>query len=248
MKANHSRGSLMQRWRTYTPSRACTSCVFPSRTQRCTSESDLKIQRIFHQSCHFFSTKDHLMDVTSQGLFQRLVVDRKGYGSYCFGHNGLFLDILRGLGYRWLTLSFLPSPKPLIMFLPQCVRWACAGEPNSPGKYGDFSYCILAYGIVCADPYLRWHPSRRRRLWCDGSSQTNTFTRRGSSCRCCSSRGTSYTKRPTPSHSSRANKRASTWLVVRISLWEISTRMACSLSILHCRDVHRRSRNAQLRP
>lgn len=40
------------------------------------------------------------MDVTSEGVFDRLVLAGKGLGSYCFGHNTLFMGILRGLGYR----------------------------------------------------------------------------------------------------------------------------------------------------
>lgn len=38
------------------------------------------------------------MDVTPEGAFHRLVNERKG--TYCFGHNGLFLEILRGLKFR----------------------------------------------------------------------------------------------------------------------------------------------------
>ncbi|KDR79380.1 hypothetical protein GALMADRAFT_1236714 [Galerina marginata CBS 339.88] len=48
-------------------------------------------------SMHY--SPQHAMDITTEGLFQRLVVDRKG-GSYCFGLNGLFLGMLRALGYR----------------------------------------------------------------------------------------------------------------------------------------------------
>jgi arylamine N-acetyltransferase len=46
-----------------------------------------------------YSTPEHFMDVSPQGVFQRLVQDHKG-GSYCFGQNTLFLGMLRGLGYR----------------------------------------------------------------------------------------------------------------------------------------------------
>lgn len=38
------------------------------------------------------------MDISPEGLYQRLVVE--GKGSYCFGMNGLFLQMIRGLGYR----------------------------------------------------------------------------------------------------------------------------------------------------
>ncbi|KAF5372332.1 hypothetical protein D9615_009289 [Tricholomella constricta] len=43
-------------------------------------------------------TANHTMDVSPQGAFERLVVNHKG--SYCFGQNGLFMNMLRGLGYR----------------------------------------------------------------------------------------------------------------------------------------------------
>ncbi|VDB90491.1 unnamed protein product [Peniophora sp. CBMAI 1063] len=43
-------------------------------------------------------TKEHHMPVTPHELYQSMVLD--GKGSYCFGQNGLFLGILRGLGYR----------------------------------------------------------------------------------------------------------------------------------------------------
>jgi len=42
---------------------------------------------------------EHDMDVTPEGIFSRFVSERKG-GSYCFGQNGLFLEMLRGLGFR----------------------------------------------------------------------------------------------------------------------------------------------------
>ncbi|KAK7692954.1 hypothetical protein QCA50_004595 [Cerrena zonata] len=45
-----------------------------------------------HYSSH------HTMDISPEGLYQRLVVE--GKGSYCFGMNGLFLQMIRGLGYR----------------------------------------------------------------------------------------------------------------------------------------------------
>ncbi|KAF8879269.1 hypothetical protein BD779DRAFT_1789009 [Infundibulicybe gibba] len=52
-----------------------------------------------HTGMHY--TSDHAMDVTPAGIFQRLVRERGG--SYCFGLNGMFLQILRGLEYRcWI--------------------------------------------------------------------------------------------------------------------------------------------------
>ncbi|KAF9466852.1 hypothetical protein BDZ94DRAFT_1157039 [Collybia nuda] len=43
-------------------------------------------------------TPHHTMDVTHEGAFRRLVLEHKG--SYCFGQNGVFLGMLRALGYR----------------------------------------------------------------------------------------------------------------------------------------------------
>ncbi len=34
-----------------------------------------------------------------EALFQKLVVDRRG--GYCFEQNGLFLEVLRELGFQW---------------------------------------------------------------------------------------------------------------------------------------------------
>jgi arylamine N-acetyltransferase len=44
------------------------------------------------------STPEHHMAVTPEDMYQRMVVANRG--SYCFGQNGLFLHMLRGLGYR----------------------------------------------------------------------------------------------------------------------------------------------------
>lgn len=44
------------------------------------------------------------MDVTAEGVFQRLVVDRLG-GSYCFGLNTLLLEVLKGLGFLYVITS-----------------------------------------------------------------------------------------------------------------------------------------------
>jgi len=47
---------------------------------------------------HYTST--HSMDISYEGLYKRLVESPGGEGSYCFGLNGLFLQMLRGLGFR----------------------------------------------------------------------------------------------------------------------------------------------------
>ncbi|KAL0566639.1 hypothetical protein V5O48_015369 [Marasmius crinis-equi] len=48
-------------------------------------------------------TAEHEMDISLDYLYQRLVVN--GNGSYCFGMNGLFLQMIRGLGYRAYSSS-----------------------------------------------------------------------------------------------------------------------------------------------
>jgi hypothetical protein len=35
-----------------------------------------------------------------QDVFERIVTEKKGYGTVCFGHGFLFRGILRALGYR----------------------------------------------------------------------------------------------------------------------------------------------------
>lgn len=44
------------------------------------------------------STNHHSMDISVPALYRRFVVE--GKGSYCFGHNTLFLQMIRALGYR----------------------------------------------------------------------------------------------------------------------------------------------------
>ncbi|KAF8076134.1 arylamine N-acetyltransferase 1 [Lyophyllum atratum] len=46
---------------------------------------------------------DHWMDISAEGLYQRMVVERRG--SYCFGLNTLFFQMICGLGYRAYTGS-----------------------------------------------------------------------------------------------------------------------------------------------
>ncbi|KAF8189485.1 arylamine N-acetyltransferase 1 [Mycena galopus ATCC 62051] len=44
-------------------------------------------------------TADHWMDITYESLYHRMV-ESEGNGSYCFGLNGLFFQMLKGLGFR----------------------------------------------------------------------------------------------------------------------------------------------------
>ncbi|KAJ6517458.1 arylamine N-acetyltransferase 2, partial [Mycena vitilis] len=45
-------------------------------------------------------TEAHSMDITYENLYERLVQSSEGKGSYCFGLNGLFFQMLKGLGFR----------------------------------------------------------------------------------------------------------------------------------------------------
>ncbi|KAJ7488132.1 hypothetical protein FB451DRAFT_1081742 [Mycena latifolia] len=45
-------------------------------------------------------TAAHSMDITYQALYERMVASSEGKGSYCFGLNGLFFQMLKGLGFR----------------------------------------------------------------------------------------------------------------------------------------------------
>lgn len=79
------------------------------------------------------------MDISADSIFQRLVVERKG--SYCFGLNGLFLDMLRGLGYR----AYSGSGK--------------INDPSAPHetpKYFSFVHMVLFVQPMndCSDTYL----------------------------------------------------------------------------------------------
>ena len=45
------------------------------------------------------STAAHSMDITYEGLYERMVASSAG-GSYCFGLNGLFFQMIKALGFR----------------------------------------------------------------------------------------------------------------------------------------------------
>lgn len=47
-----------------------------------------------------FSTKEKMVDISPQGLYERMVDRGKGFGSFCFGLNALMKGVLQGLNYR----------------------------------------------------------------------------------------------------------------------------------------------------
>ncbi|KDQ08050.1 hypothetical protein BOTBODRAFT_180196 [Botryobasidium botryosum FD-172 SS1] len=44
-------------------------------------------------------SESHIVDVSLPSLFQRMVVEEKG-GSWCSGHNGFIMEMLRAIGFR----------------------------------------------------------------------------------------------------------------------------------------------------
>lgn len=84
------------------------------------------------------STAHREMVVESKGLFDELVGAKKGFGSYCFGQNNLFLGMLRGLKYRWDQISFRNSLTNDILIR----AYACGGRVNF-GFPTDTSSTIL---------------------------------------------------------------------------------------------------------
>lgn len=92
------------------------------------------------------------MRVDPSSIFDRLVLNGCGYGSYCYGQNGLLLGILRRLGYRYGRTGLgLLSQMLTCMF--QCIPSSWAGE-YGPRRYSTAQvYSNLSYGP---------HPAARR--------------------------------------------------------------------------------------
>ncbi|KAJ7625906.1 hypothetical protein FB45DRAFT_922607 [Roridomyces roridus] len=74
-------------------------------------------------------TKGNSMDITYEGLFKRLVAPSESgdAGSYCFGLNGIFFQMLRGLGFRVFSGSGRINEQP----------------PGSPEIFHAFVHMIL---------------------------------------------------------------------------------------------------------
>ncbi|KAI0086889.1 hypothetical protein BDY19DRAFT_957182 [Irpex rosettiformis] len=90
-------------------------------------------------------TAEHRMPVRPDELFERMVV--KHGGSYCFGQNGLFLGMLRGLGYRAYPVFgrvLVPSSSPY------------PSDPRSP--IPDFIYTNQSHMLILVQPYPQSNP------------------------------------------------------------------------------------------
>jgi hypothetical protein len=87
------------------------------------------------------------MDVSLDGLFNRFVNERQG--SYCFGQNGLLLEVLRGLGFRWVRRTSKPRHVQIIFII---RAYAAAARVNGAPVGSSFSYGPLTHTIILAQP------------------------------------------------------------------------------------------------
>ncbi|TFK43192.1 hypothetical protein BDQ12DRAFT_674553 [Crucibulum laeve] len=71
---------------------------FPVTLENLVIITRLQLVTFPYENTEMHYSSDHKMDITPEGLYRRLILDNRG--SYCFGLNGLFFQMLRGLGYR----------------------------------------------------------------------------------------------------------------------------------------------------
>ncbi|KXN92043.1 Arylamine N-acetyltransferase 2 [Leucoagaricus sp. SymC.cos] len=112
----------------YEPSydeQAIASGAFPVNPETLERLMRLHLLSFPFENTQMHYTAEHDMEVSPEKVFPRFVNDKNG--SYCFGHNGLFLEILRGLGFRGYTVGAR-------------VNMASAG---SPSNFGAYSHLIL---------------------------------------------------------------------------------------------------------
>ncbi|KAJ7267820.1 hypothetical protein C8J57DRAFT_1228438 [Mycena rebaudengoi] len=89
-------------------------------------------------------TESHSIDITYEGLFERMVASPGDRGSYCFGLNGLLFQMLRGLGFRWFEVRF----QILYTLSPQGRVYTGAGHvnkqpPGAPPIFHSYPHMIL---------------------------------------------------------------------------------------------------------
>ncbi|KAF9448085.1 cysteine proteinase [Macrolepiota fuliginosa MF-IS2] len=106
-------------------------------------------------SMHY--TAEHAMDVTPEGTFARFVSERKG-GSYCFGQNGLLLEILRGLGFRAYAAGARVNEAPIGLSYTPAVHLVILAQPSANDNQtylvdvGFGLSCITCPLLLSADP------------------------------------------------------------------------------------------------
>jgi hypothetical protein len=137
---------------------------------------------IFHLNA-LPSTADHTLDVTAEGAYRRMVIERKG--AYCFALSCFLLNMLRGLGYRYVHCAQLTKHRVCFITDGLYLRSAyCVGarphsalqSPDEEPHYRDVAHSlILVQPIVdsnetyLVDPgYGKYSPVRPM-LLCDGA-------------------------------------------------------------------------------
>ena len=95
------------------------------------------------------------MPVTPRELYDRVVVGNKG--SYCFGQNGLFLGMLRGLGYRCVFSHSSPLFQPIDSFRVIPRIFPCPGRvllpARNPTTEGELEYTHLSHLVLLVQPH-----------------------------------------------------------------------------------------------
>ncbi|KAJ8085972.1 hypothetical protein PM082_004791 [Marasmius tenuissimus] len=100
---------------------------FPTTLENLTLLNRLHLLAFPFENLDMHYSAKHDMDVTPEGSFQRMVVERKG--SYCYGKNGLLLEMLRGLGYRAYTGQGRPNENLI--------------EPKKEPEYSPLTHLVL---------------------------------------------------------------------------------------------------------
>lgn len=97
------------------------------------------------------SSPDHSMDVTHKGAFKRLVLEHKG--SYCFGQNGVFLGMLRALGYRYVHMHDHPFDISDQYTCPILRAYSGAARVNTTPENGaQPNYTSLSHMVIFVQP------------------------------------------------------------------------------------------------
>lgn len=133
----------------------------------------LSIVAFLYEDTQLHYTAKHLLDVSFQGLYQRMVVDQHG-GSWCFGMNSLLLGMLRSLGFRAyagagrVNQSMSPSQKPVYTSLAHMVIFVQLHDDDLTTYFVDvgFGGSGLTRPILLAEgqEVMGTTPTERHRL------------------------------------------------------------------------------------
>ncbi|KAK7029520.1 hypothetical protein VNI00_014553 [Paramarasmius palmivorus] len=73
---------------------------FPATLENLELLSRLHLVAFPFENLDMHYSPQHTMDVSPDHVFRTLVLGKEHRGSYCYGKSGLFLEMIRGLGYR----------------------------------------------------------------------------------------------------------------------------------------------------